>query len=316
MSATAVAVAILVTSGASYPWPLYVGHFPDVVSDKYTALAALDGSGPYATLDELAHRYGFAEAGWPAPHPRPPAALLVQLPLVLIPDPAILWVAVAATLAKTVSLFWASARVAGVDTRLGAAALLVFMALPPFRASILYAVVTPVPWAIVFGWLLLRLRPGWAGALFGFAAAVKLWPAIIVAALLFRRDTRRVALIGVVTATALTGAGLLLPGVSISGTVEALRTAGAVFGVTEGSISLYAAIGGWAVLVGGAVFAWAVAGGPDRRIGGAVVAGLLMSPIVWAGYWLSALPGAFLLYRRVLDRSETWGSATVQDARS
>lgn len=282
----------IVYSGADYPWNLYVGHFPDIAADKYTALAAVDGSGPYVSLAELAQRYGFADSGWVAPGPRPPGALIWSVPLILIPDRWLLLVMVPVMVAWVGSLMWATTRIGGIDTRWGAVGVLLWIASPLYSWDVLYGSMTFVTiWGVVVAWWLLPRRTLLAGGILGLAAAVKLWPAIVIAALLLRRDTRRSGLIAVVAATTISLAGLLLPGASIGGSIDALGQAGSHFGNSRGNLSSVQAFGWPAVAVAAAIFGIAISRDRvDWRIGGAVVAGLMLSPIVWSNYLLTALP--------------------------
>ena len=291
--ATVIGLIAVVSSGADYPWQLYVGHFPDLASDKYTALAAIDGSGPYATLAELASRYGFAEAGYAAPHPRTPAGLLTQLPLVLIPDRWLVLTGVPMMVAAVALLLWASTRIADIDSRWGVLALFLWVGSPLFSWDILYPTAGFVSWLVVVGWWLVRNRRLWAGVVFGAAAAIKLWPGMIILALLARRDTRQMGWIAALAGASLTLGGLLLPGTSIDGTVTALRAAGAYFGRSEGNLSAIHAFGWPAAVVAVALFGWGITRRAlDWRIAAAIGAGLLLSPLVWGNYYYALFPVA------------------------
>lgn len=295
IAAAAIGWIAVVSSGADYPWGLYVGHFPDLASDKYTALAAVDGSGPYATLAELADRYGFAKAGYAAPHPRTPAGLLTQLPLILVPDRWLVLAGVPMMVGAIAVLLWASTRIAGIDSRWGVLALFLWVASPLFSWDILYPTAGFISWLVVLGWWLVRRRPTWGGVAFGAAAAIKLWPGLIVLALLARRDTRRMGWIAALTGALLTLGGLLLPGTSIEGTVEALQAAGEYFGQSEGNMSAFYAFGWPVAVVAAALFAWGVTRDSlEWRIAAAVGAGLLLSPLVWGNYYYALVPVATL----------------------
>lgn len=272
-----------------------VGRFcPDVTVEKYTVVAALGGD-PYAPMNEL------VEGCHPTPAPRTPATFLLNAPLLLVADGALLWVMVPMVAAFIVAVLWAGVTVAEVDERwalipLGA------LVLSPHYSGMMVHYASPTmaaPTLIAVAWAVIR-RPRLAGFLLGAAAAIKLWPAIVIVALVARADTRRVGWWAVGSGAVFTLGGLLLPGVTVSGTVGALVEAGGFFTGWDGNWSLTARFGVWGAVVGLGVFGWSLRGGVDRRFGGAVVGGLLLSPLVWAYYWLAALPAVILLGRRVI----------------
>lgn len=294
-AATGIGWVAVINSGADYPWRLYAGHFPDLASDKYTALAAVDGSDPYATLDRLADRYGFADSGYPAPHPRTPAALLVQTPLILMPDRWLVLAGVPMMVGAIAILLWSTTRIARIDSRWGVLGMFAWVASPLFSWDILYPTAGFISWLVVLGWWLIRRRPTWAGVALGTAAAMKLWPALIVASLLIRRDTRRIGWTAVAAGGVSTAGGLALPGTSVTGTIDALQEAGAYFGQSEGNLSALGAFGWPVLLISAAVFFWGLSRDRvDWRMACAVGAGLLSSPLVWGNYFYAALPVAAL----------------------
>ena len=281
-----------------------VGRFcPDVTVEKFTVVAAAEGESPYLPMNELAARYGNVPGCHPGPAPRTPAAFVLNAPLLLVPTGLLLWVMVPVVAAFIVAVMWAAVRVASVDPRWGLLPLGLLLMSPLYSGAMVhYASLTMAVLALVpVSWAVWRASPRAAGLMLGAAAAVKLWPGIIVLALLARSDTRRVGWWAAGGGVALTVAGFAFPGVSAAGTVDALLGAKAYFGGWS-NWSAVANFGAVGLVAGLAVFVWSLLGGGGRRFGGATVAGLMLSPITWPYYWLAAVPAVFLLGRRVVVR--------------
>ena len=280
--------AVLLSNDAVSDWDSYVGHFPDIAADKYTTEAAWDGTDPYVSMDVLARRYDFHDSGWPAPAPRTPATFILHAPLLMIPDGVLLPAMLFVTAALVVFSFHAATTISGGDGRIMALACI--LCLPPIYAGmVLYGSATMVvPCLVVAGWRWID-RPRTAGLLLGVAAALKLWPGIVLLALLSRRDTRTTGLWAVAAGGGITALGLLLPGASVTGTVDALFRAKQYF---DGPLNVSAtSMVGWpAILVCLSAVAWGIRGSKQRLMGTSVVAGLLASPVTWPYYWLAATP--------------------------
>lgn len=281
-------------------------YFPDGASDKYTALAAWTGGDPYQPMDRLAAEYGFYPTGHPAPHPRPPAALLVQGPMVFVADSWIIPVMSLLSVAAVTFVFWGAARLSRFPASVFVAAAAVYLAASDYWYASSGLIVAPL---IVGGWLLLERRPEWAGGLLGVATAVKLWPLAVVVALLTRSGLRRAGLWGVATAVGLTTVGLLLPGASVDGTLTAGSTAAYFFSESSLNMSLpgVAVSLGVPLIVGSAaagllwLFGIRAARNSDELVGWAVVAGICASPVAWGTYWLAAIPVAAMFARALVD---------------
>lgn len=218
-----VGLAAVASSIAAGVWTTKVDGF-DAAFDWLTVDAIWGEGSPH---DELHHL--FRNHGYPAPelhaHPRPPGALLVQIPLLLgdlgHARPAMAVVSIVALLV----VVYVTGRL--TNLRNWQVALIgVVAALSPFMSQTLVWGAQSAALAAVIGvaWLFAvegRDKP--AGVLLGIAAAVKLFPALIVVMLWQRRPV--VAYWGAGVAAGFTLVGLLLPDVSIAGTLEAIRSA-------------------------------------------------------------------------------------------
>lgn len=309
-----VTIVLIGAANAGGLWAAYSGHLPDLATDKYTAIAAFD-SDAYMPLDELSELYGLDQAGYSASAPRTPAGLVLQLPLIAVPDGALLWFGAVGMLFMFLFIGWVAVQM-GADMRFVAFFGLVFVLTPWFAQGIAYSNVGQLAApAIAAGWWLHARRPRLAGSLFGIAAAVKLWPGTIVLSLIIRKDTRLVALWAAGTGAALTFAGLMFPGVTLSGLYGSLR--GAIDGFAESTrnVSLTFHLGVPGVVAGLAVLLWSLRGSTQRTIGGAIASGLILSPIVWPLYWSALFPAVAWLRKepmfldKVVDEELLEGSS-------
>lgn len=299
---------ILVRSGAIDSWNSPDGYAPDLAYDKYTTLAAWQGWNPYAPMNQLTAHYGYAGVAWPVPAPRTPATFVVHAPLALIPDPALLWTMLPVTAAIVTACFWAAARLSAWPDPLWVLIGLIVVSLTVaiYVRMVIWASATMiVPGLIAVAMVLLHDRPRPAGALIGMAAAIKLWPGIIVLSLIVK--CRQSAAWAICAGGLVTGIGLLAPGASITGTVSAVSEAVTYFTGPHGppNLSVTAALGAVGLLPGIALFVWGLRGSADRSVGSSVVSGLMLSPFSWPYYWLAAVPVAGLLARHL---SEWWTS--------
>lgn len=270
----------------------------DIHVEKYMAVAAWDGGDPYTTQEAQAEAYGYADFGWSAPSPRPPAAVLIQTALIPIPDGALKWVgAVLAALTFTATAFFAS-KVAGSSSLLWVAAPALLILADPHEGLWfnLTKLTTPL---LLWAWWRLD-NPRLAGGLLGVVAAIKLWPLLIIAALLWRRDTRPVAQEAIFAGFVASMVGLTIPGVTIVGTAEATLAAGDFFRWLDPNLSpLYHF--GWPVLaVAAVVFWWGLRQSPRVMMGASAVAGLLVLPVIWLDYLLALAPLPWLAGRVVV----------------
>lgn len=258
----------------------------DIVLDKYQAVEAWGGD-PYVTQAEIVAKHGLGSYGHPAPSPRSPAAILVQSLTIPLNDEALRWLAMVASVAATAATFWVSGRIGRVDQRVMAAGFLAYV-LWRFGRLVWWNVTDVTTPLLAAGWWQIRRRSRLAGVLFGVATAVKLWPAVVIAMLIARRDSRKAGLWAILSTGMLTVAGLMIPSVSAGGTVEVMQSAAAMWGSELTLIAVLSAAFAF-------VFGWSRS--VDWAIGGAIFAGLMLSPIVWLDYWLAMLPAVAMLVR-------------------
>lgn len=266
----------------------------DALADKYTALAAVDGYGSDHSIADLVEHYTGAETDWRTLHPRPPAALLFQVTLVPIPDDKILKVMAVVSVVSAIVIAWATSRLARAPV-LGPILAVGLISFVDLQQGNLWK--TTVGAMVAVAWVLAMRAPNAAGLLLGIAAATKIWPLFVLAAMW--RLNRKVVLVGVATGVALTVAGLMLPGVSLGGSIETLRAASG-FVATYGNLTFAAGLAYLGVPfaeyvgagVGFASLLWLMAKveDPDLFVGWSIVLGLASSTIAWVTYWIAAVP--------------------------
>lgn len=265
----------------------------DIHLDRAHAIEAWSGD-PYVTQHDLVVNHGLGHYGHPAPSPRTPGAIAFESLTIPLSDATLLWLSVMASLVCTAVVFYASARIGGIDQRWAVATFVLYLAIRPGRLMWWNVTDLAIP-LVVLAWLYLG-NHRIAGPMLGVAAAIKAWPLVIVGVLFLRKDTRPVSVWAAATALLTTAIGLAIPRVSVSGTVESLSAAAALWGSPPG----------WLALTCGALLLVAAVMLADRnlRYGAAVVAGLVLSPIMWIDYWLAALPLLAITLGRVRSNSE------------
>lgn len=263
----------------------------DAEADWIVTHTAWLGGNPYRPLGELAADAGVANGGQRAPHLRPPAALLLQAPYLLIERAeAVAWMGYVSIPALIALLYW-TARIANLEPwKTLAFAPIVLVKGNPFdwgTHSLIVAALIVGAWAI---------RRPWAGALLGMAAVVKLWPALIVVALLRERDRRAVWAIG--AGGALTVVGLVVvPGASVSDFIDGTAAAsrGYLTAAGNGSLPAFMVRAGAnyvlaPALVGVAAGLWWWLRSPRAPFATSVAAALIATPLVWNPYYWAAAP--------------------------
>lgn len=277
-------------------------EWSDVMADRVTAEAAVDGTGIDQPLSQLMKRHNLTYYDQNVIAPRPPGAVIAALPTLAVPVPLLLATAAVVNVAAIAYIGWASTRIAGISAAWGVVVAALYFT--PFMHEV-------VRWGnnacliaalVVAAWMTERTKPVAAGGLLGAAAAIKLWPALLVFVI-----SRRAKTATVLTASGVTLAGLLLPGVTLAAmgglnSNELWLTSG--FNHSLAAVFARRGIPG-SVLIGAAIGAaiWflclRLAGSTDGRIGVTVLAALLISPYSWAPYWLAVVPAIFVIARRL-----------------
>jgi hypothetical protein len=198
------------------------GH--DIVAESMVELEVVQGGDPYATMAELQEKHG-GPVDWPWTSPRPPAALLVGLPLVLFDPDTAVQLMTALNVTAFVIVVALSVRMQGVSEKGAVLLTPLLLASEPGRHLIMTANMFPlIALAVVATWFLAKRDVWWVGVPLGVAAGVRLFPAILIVAL-WVGGRRRVSIGAVATAVLLTLSALALPGVTVEGTIAVLGDA-------------------------------------------------------------------------------------------
>lgn len=231
----------------------------DQILDWLTARAILDGHDPHASTRELATLYGMPGFGNAAPHPRLPGALLLSLPLALVP---LDWVP---TFGKVLVV--------------GALAATVLLARPSMFAYpiVAFPAANAVFYANSSAVVTLLVATG-SGVALGAATTMRLWPGFIVLGFVLLRRWRTVGA-AAATFVGLNLAGLLLPGVTIGGTWDTL-TVTRQFIETEGKATFGVPL--WAGIAVAVLSLIAVWRSQDAKW--SIIGALALSPVVWLHY--------------------------------
>jgi hypothetical protein len=271
----------------------------DLRADRLTALAALDGADPYAPLSELTAAYD-SELGWTHVHPRTPGALLLQTPLAAFSESSLRIVSVVMTAAAVVATTGIALRLqrvrpvvaAVVSMLLGVSSIAVESVSVGAQSSII-ALLLAVGW-----WRTREDDDALAGIALGVAITLKLFPWLLLVLLALRR--RRTAMWAFGSAAAINALGLLFPGVTVRGALDAVSSAN-LSESAELNGSLTRLAGEWipvdALTLGLAVIGlgltiwiartdWAL----DRQWFAVLAIALAASPLIWRHYALVLIP--------------------------
>ena len=309
-------VLLSILLGAAVGLTIYVvGLDPlaaDIKYDWLTAKAALSGDA-YAPLADLAQQFGVEIAEFlPAdvesgPHPRTPGALLLSVPLVVMPFDWLFAFATAVSVACIAYLVGPTLR--GLEPWWKRAAIAFSIVTIPTLGTIRFgaqsamvAVLVLVAWTFAA-----RNNSRTGGVLIGIAVTLKVFPVLLLVPLLLRRRLATLASV-LLSLAVLNLVGLALPGVSLAGAVEAFGEASRIWVDMPGNASAMTLL---------------VKAGMDARAGlGAIallttlvlfflttrfrerssldplpwlVIGLLVIPISWSHYDVILLPVAVTL---------------------
>jgi Glycosyltransferase family 87 len=302
-------VALFVAHGVTgFPFETGYGHAiasgntVDVLFERASAWEALFGD-PYRPLGKI-----MAEHGYPAIEGdvavRTPAAFLLQLPLLLVPESILLTVAVSTVLLLLAIALKLTFIVSDLHPRTLAWLGPVFFISFPAVTAILFGTVTVlVPVVLILLCWAFRDKP-WAGIPLGIATASRLWPALIIVGL-WVSGRKKSAALAATTFVVLSVAGLALPGVTFDGTWVGLADRGASWMAHPQNSSLahvLAPLGVeiWLpVLVVSAIGLFLAMRRRQESIDITTIAALIASPLSWPAYAISGLPALTNLIGRV-----------------
>jgi hypothetical protein len=275
--------------------------YPDVLHERVTAWEAINGD-PYRPVGEMMADHGFPglEAGVA---PRTPAALMFQTPLLVVPESYLMLVVTSLLLPLLFYILWLTHTISRVEWRrvvwVGPLLFISFPVVTALSFGSLSAVLTVA--LILVAWAF--QDRGWAGIPLGIATAWKLWPALVVIGF-WLLGRRRASYQAGVVFVLMNAAGLLLPGVSVAGSLESLRAGNDDWLEHSQNASLARVLfglgipAGVGIVVGAGVGCWLAIRDKSRAIALTVVAALLASPLSWPSYALAALPAGALWWRR------------------
>lgn len=198
---------------------LVPGHTYDFIFDWLIARAVLSGESPHQTVVSLVERFGLISNELDFIPPRLPGAMLLISPIGLVPYH---WTYVAGrflTVASAVLLAWVLSRFTG-GLRWYLLALPVILLMWPF-SHVLATSQTGMLIAALIG--LAYLEDNWKGGVsLGIAILLKLWPWLLIPALLID-GRRRLATWAAGTFTAFNLIGLAMPHITVMGTLNAFK---------------------------------------------------------------------------------------------
>lgn len=292
------------------------GIRPDALHEVVTAREALSGD-PYRPLEEIMPEYGLSANGYAGVSPRPPAALLLQTPLLLAPRGhlGVIVTSVIVVLLVVIVMLSAGSSVLTWRQVMWISPLL-FISFPVVTA-LTYGSVSAVAVValIVFAWRFRRPRS--AGAAIGVAAAWRLWPSILILAL-WIGGRRRAAALAAVIFVGLNAGALLLPGVSVEGSFGSLMEGASDWMNHNLNVSLAAVLDPLAlstiVVTSGMAAVGIVLMVRHSRAAFEIgtISALIASPLSWPSYSLAALPVAFHWLAR--ERSFPLAATTLSPA--
>lgn len=286
----------------------------DFVQYYYTGWCLDRGLPAYETIKidgALARELGWSHSS-PMRTANPPAMVCLTWPLAQIPYPVAWWALSLSSLAMLAGGSWIAARHAGWG-RAGALAWAALAAgsTPTLAFLVLNHIEAPILILGVAGWILIREGRARSGAaLWGLAAALKLFPAFWLLTLWRLRD-RGAAFVGFAVAATFTALGMAAVGWQDTLVFfrEALPQSGAwqsdtanmsirSFGTEmlgdAGGITLTACT---AILILAMIFRGSPS--PDRLWCLGLLGSLLLSPLSWSYYLVLAAPVAALVFSRL-----------------
>ena len=290
------AVAFLLTGfpfASDYTRGMEMGVLPDVLHEQATAEEALGGD-PYRPVSDM-----MAERGYPEMQggvsPRTPAALLLQLPLVVIPPQALMPIVTGLILVLVAVALWLTHRIADVEWRWIAWAGPVVYFSYPVVTAISYGSVSVILMTVLILSAWAFQEESWSGIPLGIAAAMRLWPGLVIVGF-WIAGRRRAAYVAAAVFLVVNVVGLLLPGATLGGTTDVILAGAGDWINHNQNASLAALVDGWGLpiavptLIVSCATVWLAWRNRSEAIALTVLGGLVASPLSWPAYFLVTLP--------------------------
>lgn len=283
-----------------YSVPISNGVFPDVIHERASAWEALWGDPHRPTGDILSDQGYEAESSLFAP--RPPSAMILQTPLVLIPEDLLMPIVMTTVLGVLVLIGWLSHRISGIEIwKLLWAAPLIVISMP---------VVTALSYSPIFGLISVALvlsawaypDSRWSGLLLGVAISMRLWPGLVAVGF-WISGKRRLAYESLTIFVIVTVAGIALPRVTLEGAVASLIQGGEGWVAHTHNASLAAVLWRFGVppLLVTAIISllviWLALRHRTLAVPVTILGALIASPLSWTTYALAVLPIALICAR-------------------
>jgi hypothetical protein len=310
----------MLVSGDALSEPTVGGFIKGGVADWLVANEAIRGTDVYAPIDELADKWlGLQNVSPSTPHPRPPSAIAVLLPLAGAPAEDVM-VVIALVMAIFFVLFVERVLLwAGLSVSATWFVVLLLGSSVAINQGALWGTHIPLV-AFCCGVLVFPTRRSSAalgGLLAGISVGLKLFPALLVGSIA-KEIPKRVGL-AALCFMFLTLVGLLLPGVGF-GAFAAIGGAPSAYGDSTVDMSLAAQLGISGQPIALLIPLIAISLLPllwklddlRLRISLTAIVMLVSVPIAWPEYQLLALPAAVVLWTRsIIGRIAAIGWVTV-----
>lgn len=269
----------------------------------WVVVQAITGDGtPHDPLHELFRHHGYSAPVELHEHPRTPGALLLQTPMLAVGKEWARPILSVVSVASLAVLAWAASRLTQwPKSVIGAVGVVAAMSYP-VREGFLFGSQSLLVAALIgVAWVWLREgRDMPAGVALAAATTLKLFPGLLV--VLLWRKHRRASWWALGVTAALNLVGLLLPDVSVAGTIEAMRAAQEWNVTNPANIGLGLPV--WATIGGACV---AVLATHRSRLDSVMVVGsaamLILVPFVWVHYLVVFYLPVVVAARRLLSHT-------------
>ncbi|MEX0797436.1 MAG: glycosyltransferase family 87 protein [Acidimicrobiia bacterium] len=271
-------------------------------ADWLVTVEAATGSDSYAPVSDLARDHlGWLDVGPNSAHPRPPSAVLLLIPLALIPSRLIIIALM--TLSAGALVVWVQSSIRWMRAGVGYEWLAIpFAVTAPLLQGVVWGTHMPLVAAAIGASMLAsgHKRGAWRGFFVGIASGLKVFP--FGAALAYKERRWVTVMTAVATVLGLSLVGLLLPGLSFESSLAALFDAADTYGNSIINMSVSYHIGGGlpvalliAVLGLVLIFFTSNRTDPWVAVPTTLIITVLVSPLAWPEYLVLTFPGLLVL---------------------